>query len=245
MRGHAAAPEKGWRFRHVARPCAERVIAPGAIADQSLQVDAHPARLVTPSCASPRCCSSAPAASPRRRSRRPTTSSSSAATRRSRSRAASTSGCSTSTASCAWRRHVDQRERRLHRARTRSLQTCWDLATAGQQLHERPLALDHRLGRRRDLARDRPARAVGTNRAGGSLVIRAARVSLGGGVETAGTNAALGRHRRSTRPGSSSRRRLHAPGNNIIVHGGAGVLDRRRRLERRRAIPRPAPTRAA
>jgi hypothetical protein len=64
--------------------------------------------------------------------------------------------------------------------------------------------------------------AIGPNRPGGALVIHAARVALGGGVETAGMNALSGGIVIDS-PGVVVTQSLHAPGNNIIVHGGAGV----------------------
>jgi hypothetical protein len=63
---------------------------------------------------------------------------------------------------------------------------------------------------------------TGANRAGGALVIHAARVSLGGAVETAGTNALSGGIVIDS-AGVVVTQGLHAPGNNIIVHGAGGV----------------------
>jgi hypothetical protein len=63
---------------------------------------------------------------------------------------------------------------------------------------------------------------TGTNRAGGTLVIHAARVSLGGGVETAGTNAPSGSIAIDS-PGLVVTQNLHAPGAAISVHGAGGV----------------------
>ncbi len=64
---------------------------------------------------------------------------------------------------------------------------------------------------------------VGANRAGGNLVIRAARVSLGGVVETAGTNAPSGGITIDS-PGFIVTQTLHAPGAGIAVRGHGGVL---------------------
>jgi hypothetical protein len=63
---------------------------------------------------------------------------------------------------------------------------------------------------------------VGTSRSGGTLVIHAARVALGGGVETAGTNAQSGGIVIDS-PGLVVTQNLHAPGAGISVHGGGGV----------------------
>jgi hypothetical protein len=63
---------------------------------------------------------------------------------------------------------------------------------------------------------------VGTNRAGGSLSIRAARVSLGGGIETAGTLALSGGVA-IVSPGLVVTQNIHAPGAAITVHGAGGV----------------------
>ena len=99
-------------------------------------------------------------------------------------------------------------------------QGCYDRR---QQLRQRPLAHDQRLGRRRHLARPSTceARSARTAPAARSS-IRAARVSLGGGVETAGTNAQSGNISIDS-PGLVVTQTLHAPGAAIVVHGGAGV----------------------
>jgi hypothetical protein len=64
--------------------------------------------------------------------------------------------------------------------------------------------------------------AVGANRAGGSLSIHAARISLGGGVETAGTAAVSGSISLDS-PGLIVTQNLHAPGAAIVVHGAGGL----------------------
>ena len=64
---------------------------------------------------------------------------------------------------------------------------------------------------------------IGVNRPGGTLVIRAARVSLGGPVETAGTAATSGGIIIDS-PGYVVTQTLHAPGAGIHVHGAGGVL---------------------
>ena len=64
--------------------------------------------------------------------------------------------------------------------------------------------------------------AVGTNRSGGTLTIHAGHVSLGGGVETAGTNASSGGIFIDS-PGLVVTQNLHAPGAAISVHGAGGV----------------------
>ena len=64
--------------------------------------------------------------------------------------------------------------------------------------------------------------AVGPNRPGGTLVIHAARVSLGGGVETAGTAAPSGQILIDS-SGLVVTQNLHAPGAAIVVHGSGGV----------------------
>jgi hypothetical protein len=63
---------------------------------------------------------------------------------------------------------------------------------------------------------------VGTNRAGGSLSIRAARVSLGGGIETAGALALSGGVAIES-TGLAVAQDIHAPGAAITVHGAGGV----------------------
>jgi hypothetical protein len=63
---------------------------------------------------------------------------------------------------------------------------------------------------------------TGVNRPGGSLTIHAARVALGGGVETAGTAAASGSIS-ITSAGLVVTQNLHAPGAAITVHGAGGV----------------------
>jgi hypothetical protein len=63
---------------------------------------------------------------------------------------------------------------------------------------------------------------TGTNRQGGSLTIHAARVALGGGVETAGTAAGSGAITIDS-AGLVVTQNLHAPGAAIFVHGAGGV----------------------
>ena len=63
---------------------------------------------------------------------------------------------------------------------------------------------------------------TGANRPGGTLVINAARVSLGGEVETAGTAAASGSISINS-PGLVVTQSLHAPGAAVFVHGAGGV----------------------
>jgi hypothetical protein len=63
---------------------------------------------------------------------------------------------------------------------------------------------------------------TGTNRQGGSLTIHAARVVLGGGVETAGTAAGSGAITIDA-AGLVVTQNLHAPGAAIFVHGAGGV----------------------
>ncbi len=104
-----------------------------------------------------------------------------------------------------------------------ALQTCWDIGTAGQNCTAgRSLSITASGGVAISPAIDLRG-LIGTNRPGGSLAIRAARVSLGGGVETAGTAANSGSISIDS-PGLVVTQTLHAPGNNVIVHGGAGVL---------------------
>ena len=160
---------------------------------QSVAVDAtSPSRLPIAPLRRGRRARRAPAASPRPPSRRPTTSSSSTATRRSRSRAASASACSTSTASCASRATRRSPRTDVFIGPDAQLQTCFDAdrngndCTTAARSRSRPsggVAISPAIDLRG---------AVGTNRAGGSLAIRAGRVSLGGGVETAGTIAPSG-----------------------------------------------------
>jgi hypothetical protein len=64
---------------------------------------------------------------------------------------------------------------------------------------------------------------VGPSRVGGNLTIRAGRVSLGGGVETAGTAAGSGAISIDA-TGIVVTQTLHAPGQGIVVHGGGGVV---------------------
>jgi hypothetical protein len=103
-----------------------------------------------------------------------------------------------------------------------SLQTCYDLATAGNNCtNGRSLTITATGGVAIQPAIDLRG-AVGANRAGGALVIHAARVALGGNVETAGTNAPSGGIVIDS-SGLVVTQTLHAPGNNIIVHGAGGV----------------------
>jgi hypothetical protein len=102
------------------------------------------------------------------------------------------------------------------------LQTCYDLATAGNNCtNGRSLTITATGGVAIQPGIDLRG-AVGPNRAGGALVIHAARVALGGPVETAGTNAPSGGIVIES-PGLVVTQTLHAPGNNIIVHGVGGV----------------------
>ena len=102
------------------------------------------------------------------------------------------------------------------------LQTCFDpgatatTARTAARSRSRPRAAS------RSRPRSTCAAAVGTNRAGGTLVIHAARVSLGGGVETAGTAAPSGGISIDS-PGLVVTQNLHAPGAAISVHGAGGV----------------------
>ncbi len=103
-----------------------------------------------------------------------------------------------------------------------SLQTCYDLATAGNNCtNGRSLSITASGGVAIQPGIDLRG-LVGTNRAGGALVIKAARVALGGPVETAGTNAPSGGIVIDS-SGLVVTQTLHAPGNNIIVHGAGGV----------------------
>ena len=102
------------------------------------------------------------------------------------------------------------------------LQTLLRLGTAGNNcISGRSLAINASGGVAISPAIDLRG-GVGANRAGGALVIRAARVSLGGGVETAGTHRGSGRISIDS-PGLVVTQTLHAPGADIIVHGGGGV----------------------
>ena len=103
-----------------------------------------------------------------------------------------------------------------------SLQTCYDLATNGNNCaNGRSLGITATGGVAISPAIDLRG-AVGPNRAGGTLVIHAARVSLGGGVETAGTAAASGAIAIDS-TGLVVTQGLHAPGAGISVHGAGGV----------------------
>ena len=103
-----------------------------------------------------------------------------------------------------------------------SLQTCYDAGTNGNTCTAgRSLTITASGGVAISPAIDLRG-AVGPNRPGGSLVIHAARVALGGGVETAGTNAPSGGIVIDS-AGLVVTQTLHAPGNNIIVHGTGGV----------------------
>ena len=63
----------------------------------------------------------------------------------------------------------------------------------------------------------------GTNRVGGTLVIHAARITLGGPVDTTGTLAPSGAISLDS-PGLVVTQSLRAPGAGIFVHGAGGVL---------------------
>jgi hypothetical protein len=103
------------------------------------------------------------------------------------------------------------------------LQACYDPATDGSNCAAgRSLSLSAAGGVA--ISPDIDLRgATGPSRPGGALAIHAARVSLGGGVETAGTNAPSGTITIQS-AGLVVTQTLHAPGANIIVHGGGGVL---------------------
>lgn len=104
-----------------------------------------------------------------------------------------------------------------------TLLTCYDLVTAGNNCtNGRSLSITASGGVAISPAIDLRG-LVGTNRPGGSLGISAARVSLGGLVETAGTNAGSGAINISS-PGFVVTQTLRAPGNYIAVRGAAGVL---------------------
>jgi hypothetical protein len=102
-----------------------------------------------------------------------------------------------------------------------SLQTCWD-GVGNNCTSGRSLTITASGGVAISPAIDLRG-LVGANRSGGTLVIRAARVSLGGGVETAGTNASSGGIVIDS-PGFVVTQTLHAPGAAIAVRGAAGVL---------------------
>ncbi|MDX6573301.1 MAG: hypothetical protein QOC86_2457 [Gaiellales bacterium] len=103
------------------------------------------------------------------------------------------------------------------------LQTCYDLVSqnANGCGNGRSLSINASGGVAISPAIDLRG-AVGVNRAGGSLSIHAARVSLGGGVETAGTAAVSGSISLDS-PGLVVTQSLHAPGAAIVVHGAGGV----------------------
>ena len=102
------------------------------------------------------------------------------------------------------------------------LQTCYDPGTNGNDCtNGRSLSITASGGVAISPAIDLRG-AVGTNRAGGSLVIHAARVALGGAVETAGTAAPSGGIAIDS-PGLVVTQNLHAPGAGIVVHGAGGV----------------------
>ena len=103
------------------------------------------------------------------------------------------------------------------------LQTCYDSATDGNNcINGRSLGINASGGVAISPAIDLRG-GVGPNRTGGTLAITAARVSLGSGVETAGTNAPSGPITIQS-SGLVVTQNLHAPGANIIVHGAGGVL---------------------
>ncbi|MDP9256040.1 MAG: hypothetical protein M3Q31_05735, partial [Actinomycetota bacterium] len=102
------------------------------------------------------------------------------------------------------------------------LQTCYDPVTDGNNCTSgRSLAIIASGGVAISPGIDLRG-AVGPNRPGGTLVIHAARVSLGGGVETAGTAAASGSISIDS-AGLIVTQSLQAPGAAIVVHGAGGV----------------------
>ena len=215
----------------MARPCAERVIAPGRLTVNLCAGGRHPALPTPHSCASLALvlacagCFAAPAAAQaddliQLNGDPPVTLSGGVQLRAAlpgRRRAPR-------------RRHVDHGDRRLHRAR-RAAADVLRLARAGNNCtNGRSLTINASGGVAISPAIDLRG-LVGTNRSGGALVIRAARVSLGGAVETAGTAATSGgivdrlaRPRRHA-DAARARRRHHR------ARRGRR-LDRRRRLER-------------
>ena len=104
------------------------------------------------------------------------------------------------------------------------LQTCFDSATNGANncINGRSLGISASGGVAISPAIDLRG-GVGPNRGGGTLIIRAARVSLGGTVETAGVASQSGRIVIDS-PGLVVTQTLHAPGADIIVRGGGGVV---------------------
>jgi hypothetical protein len=104
-----------------------------------------------------------------------------------------------------------------------SLQTCYDPGTNGNNCTVgRSLSITASGGVAISPAIDLRG-LIGTNRPGGTLVISAARVSLGGPVETAGTAATSGGIVIDS-PGYIVTQTLHAPGAGVHVHGAGGVL---------------------
>ena len=103
-----------------------------------------------------------------------------------------------------------------------SLQTCYDLATAGNNCtNGRSLTITATGGVAIQPAIDLRG-AVGPNRAGGALVIHAARVALGGPRRDRRHERALGRDR-DRLAGARRHADPACAGNNIIVHGVGGV----------------------
>jgi hypothetical protein len=105
-----------------------------------------------------------------------------------------------------------------------TLQTCYDSATNGANncINGRSLGITASGGVAISPAIDLRG-GVGPNRGGGTLIIRAARVSLGGTVETAGVASQSGPIVIES-PGLVVTQTLHAPGANIIVRGGGGIV---------------------
>jgi hypothetical protein len=104
-----------------------------------------------------------------------------------------------------------------------SLQTCFDVGTNGNNcVNGRSLGISASGGVTISPAIDLRG-AIGPNRGGGTLTIRAARVSLGGAVETAGTASQSGAIVIES-AGLVVTQTLHAPGANIILHGAGGIV---------------------
>ena len=103
-----------------------------------------------------------------------------------------------------------------------SLQTCYDIATDGNNcVNGRSLGITATGGVAISPTIDLRG-AVGPNRAGGALMIHAARVTLGGGVETGGIAAPSGGITIDS-TGAVVTQGMHAPGAPIFVHGAGGV----------------------
>jgi hypothetical protein len=104
-----------------------------------------------------------------------------------------------------------------------SLSTCYDIGSNGNNCTSgRSLTINASGGVAISPAIDLRG-LIGANRAGGTLVIRAARVSLGGAVDTSGTDAPSGAIVIDS-PGFVVTQTLRAPGAGISVRGAAGVL---------------------